>query len=478
MNTPWKIAIVWLAYAALMPTFAESTRTLDLRTYLEATLQYHLTQQEHDALSTAEAISLKDGKRYYWPDITAHTDYDEVTDETAASKAAPASQTIKSGVTTGLDTTWTSWLGTDLTLGLEHQYGRQLGKVSQGIPEDEMQAHNLSVEVSQPLLKDNTLFENRLPLHRARSEWRQYNVEGDLNRLTVLKNAMLDYLAVQEAHDRLQIQQDKLEHTRYLAEVTEALVQEESSLAIDRDLARLDVLRQQQAVANARLTVRQNQQTLTLPWVRDVAVEVHPLPSTKALIDRLMPVLDEEARATRHPEYRQQQLTLDSAELEEKAVRRDRWPDLSVYYRYEKDYREVLPDEESQAWGLRFSYALFDRPAREQQARRRAEATIARWNADDRLKRLEWETTRLEQTVDTLLDELDLQNQSLTLSQRALDHELARYEEGLSSYTDVKNRQQDQLDRQLEALTTQSDLAQALIELAYYRQWDWLDRLP
>jgi outer membrane protein TolC len=149
-----------------------------------------------------------------------------------------------------------------------------------------------------------------------------------------------------------------------------------------------------------------------------------------------------------------------------------------VFYRYEKNYRDVLPDAESQAWGLRFSYALFDVSTREQQARRRAQATIAGWNAEDRLKQLQWSIAQLQQSAETRLDEQGLNDQGLRLSQRALDHELTRYREGLASYTDVQNRQQDFLDRQLAVLITRVELARELIELAYYRQWDWLSRLP
>ena len=474
-KTLWVLWILVCGWMPLATARAESIQTLDLKTFLEATLQYHLRQQEHHALADAERISLQDGQRYFWPDITARTSYDEVTSETLTS---PSSRTVRSGVTTGVDTTWTSWLGTDLTLGLEHQYGRQLGQLNQGIPEDELQAHNLSVEISQPLLKHNSPFYNRLPLLRAQKQWQQYHINGELGRLTLLKNAMLDYLTVQESYDRLQIQQNRLEHIRSLADSASVLVEEGRSLSIDRDLAQLDVLRQEQTLASARQAVQQNQRALTLPWVRNSNIQIMPMTSTDVLINQLLPIRDVRPVATHHPEYRQQQLNLESAQLEERARQRDRWPELSAYYRYEKNYREALPDEESQSWGLRFSYDLFDLPTREHQARLRAEATIARWNVEDQLKRLQWETDRLVQTSGTRLAELELHNQVMDLSQRALDHELARYQEGLASYGHVRDRQQDLLDRELSALDTRVELARQLIELAYHHQWDWLNRLP
>lgn len=215
-----------LGLLAPLPLWADVVETLDLTAYLEATLQHHQVQREHNTRAQAESLSLSAGERYYWPQVTARSDYGEITDETEATQPSLSSRSVQSGITTGLDTTWTSWVGTDVTLGLEHQYGRQLGKVSQGIPEDDLQAHTLSVEVSQPLLKHNSVFYNRLPLHRARREWAQFRAEGELNRLTLLRDAMLDYLSVQEAHDRLEIQQDKLEHSLYLAGLTETLVTE------------------------------------------------------------------------------------------------------------------------------------------------------------------------------------------------------------------------------------------------------------
>lgn len=469
---------LWLALM-LPPTLsAEVAETLDLTTYLEETLRYHQIQQQHDARAPAEALSLTEGERYYWPQVTARSDFSEATDETQAGLPALSSKEVQSGITTELDTTWTSWVGTDVTLGLEHQYGRQLGKVAQGIPEDDLQAHTLSVEVSQPLLRHNRLFYNRLPLYQAQTEWDLYQNEGELNRLTLLRDAMLDYLSVQDAHDRLDIQKDKLEHARYLADISNTLVAEGRSLDIDLDLARLDVLRQEQAVANAQLGLEQSQRRLSLPWVPDVDIRVQPLPSFSALIDRLLPLLNIPADADRHPEYRKRRLQLHTATLEQRAGQRDRWPDLQLYYRYEKNYREVLPDEENQSWGLRVSYALFDLPTREQQARRQADTTIARWNLEDSQKQLSWEATERRQTADTLLSELDLHARSLALSQRALDQDLARYQEGLTSYSTIQDRQNDLSDRKLETLTTETELARTLVELAYYRQWDWLNRLP
>lgn len=459
----------------LTPAIADPIQTMDLRSYLEASLRNHLTQNQHEALTRVQAISLRNGKRYYWPEITARTDYTESTEETDATTAVASSRTIQSGVTSGLDTNWTSPLGTDLTLGLEYQYGRQLGKKDQGIPENDLQTQMLSIEISQPLLKHNGLFYNRLPLLRAQTEWVQFQSEGDLNSLTVLKEAMLSYLSAQEAYDRLKFQSEKLEHVQYLSDVTETLQREGRSLSLDRDIAHLDIQKQEQAIAIARLDYRRRQQELTLSWINPTSVMVQPQPSMKSLIDRLLPVYSANKDVTQHPEYRQKRLDLRAAELEEKASRRDRWPDVDAFFRYEKSYREALPDTENQAWGLRFSYALFDLPTRKQQARNQADAIGARWEAQDRLSHLEWESLRLQEGSETLLDNLDLQDRSIQLSQKALEYELARFREGLASYSEVRQRQQDRLEQQLEELSTRVELAQNLIELAYYRQWNWLD---
>jgi outer membrane protein TolC len=474
---PLTLCIALTVMLCTVPSQAQRVETLDLVSFLDATLQYHLTQQEHHTVARAEQLSLREGQRLYWPDITIRTDYDEIINETDATQVTLDTRALESGITTGVDTRWTSPVGTDVTLGLEHQYGRQLGKLAQGIPEEEIQAHNLSLEISQPLLKQNTPAFNNLPLARARAQWQQYQLEGELDQLTLLRNAMLDFTAIQEAHDRLRLEQKKLELARYLAEVTTALVAEGRSLSIDADLAQLDTVRQEQRVAEAELAVKQSQYRLTLSWVRSPNVQVEPLSSTSSLVDQLMPVLNGNSRSTDHPEYQQQQLVVEIAQHDVRAGRRDRWPDLSLYYRYEKNYRERLPDAENQAWGLRFSYALFDVSTREQQARTRAQATIARWNAEDRLHQLRWSITQQLQTVESQLDELNLHDQGLVLSQRALDQQIERYREGLASYTDVQNRQQDLLDRQLAALTTRVELARGLIELAYFHQWDWRSQL-
>ncbi|MHA7878861.1 MAG: TolC family protein [Saccharospirillum sp.] len=462
----------------VLPLFAvhgESGPVMAVSTYLETTLRQHVTQRAHQAQTAAEALSLSNGRRQLWPDVTARTDYGEDTTETAS---LPMRRTSRRGITTGVDTQWSAWLGTDVTLSLEHQYGRQLGQVTQGIPEDDLQVQNVNIEISQPLLKGTNPFFYRLPLLRAQADWDAHRVRGDLNRLTILREAMHNVLAVQEAHDRLQFEIDRLAHARTLAEATQALVQEGRSLRIDQDLAQLDVLRQEQAVSSAVATLDEHQRALTLEWRDSAHIQLQPMTSTVSLVEALLPVRDAALRPEEHPAYRQRQIQLTQAQRETRARARDHWPDVSAYYRFEKSFRESLPDDETQAWGLRFSYDLFDLSTRSQQARLSAETAIARWEVDEQRKQHQWEVDRLLQSTANYLAELDLHEQAMALSQRAVDHEFVRYREGVASYRDVQTRQQDLQERRSNALTTHVALARELIELGYYHQWDWFRRIP
>lgn len=459
-----------------IPVFASNV--LSLREFIELSLREHKTLKEYESLRQSETLNLKNGERYYWPDVIVQSSYDEVMQETDPTSLSTGSRTIESGVTTGVDTTWTSIIGTELTLGLEHQYGRQLGKTNQGIPEKDLQANSISVEVSQPLLSKNSPQFNQLDLNQARNQWEDYLLEGDVNRLSITRDALLSFVSVQEQYDLLNLQFNKLEYARYLLTLTEARVREGRSTAIDEELAKLDVAVEEQSSETTKLRLEQTQQQAVLSLIDTSSIRLQPLISLTELINLFSPALVHDKPLRNHPEYLQQSKSLNSAKLQEFATRRHRWPDLSAYYRYEKTFREELADEETQAWGIRFSYSLFDIPAAQQQARLRAEVSIAQWNLTDRLAQLTWEAEQLRQTSTSLLSQLKLNEQSLRLAEKALDNELIRYKEGVASYSEVQRRQQDMTDRKLSAIANEVELANSLINLAYYTQLEWLSVLP
>lgn len=464
----------WVCTIWMTPVVAAfGVEEIGLQRYLELSLEHHLTQKRHEASLPAEQLNLKDGERLYWPDVTFNSNYDEETAEKEKAGASPKNRTVKSGITSGVDTGWRSPLGTELTLGLEHQYGRQLGMKAQGIPEEELTVHNLSFELSQPLLKGNTPGYNRLEKRRAQTQWQRYLTEGDRNRLTIMQEAMSAFLDLQQQQERLRFQLEQLTHYRYLENVTATLVKEERSIPLELDIAALDVARQDAMVDREAALYRQQLRQLTLGWVGTTDIRVATYPNMTALMNALEQASTAETTLTNHPEYKEQQLNEALARLQVENTRKDRWPDLELYYRYDKHFREALPDEENNTWGVRVSYALFDLPTRQRQAQARAERTIEHWNTQDTLKRLEWQRQQLIQEGHSLTRELELADQRITLSRRALEQELVRYQAGRASYADVQNRQKDLLDWQLDRLGTQTELATNHIELAYLLQLDW-----
>lgn len=466
--------VVLLGLLGACGAAATELERVDLRSYLELSLQNHLSVKRHEATLPAEQLNLKQGERHYWPDVTLNSGFEEETSEKEATPAVPKSRTIKSGITSGVDSGWRSALGTEITLGFEHQYGRQLGLKHQGIPERDLTLYNLSFELSQPLLKGNTPAYNRLDSRRAQVQWQRYRTEGDRTRLVVQRDAMAAFVDLQQQQERLRLQLEQLTHYRYLQEVTAVLIEEQRSIPLEGDLAALDVARQSALVDREAVRYRQRLNELSLGWLETTDIRVATYPNMASLLRTLRLADKAPASVADHPEYRDQQLRETLARLEVEQSRRDRWPDLDVFYRYDKHFREALPDDDSHTWGVRLSYALFDLPTRQRQARAQAELTIEHWNTQDTLTRLEWEHQKMTEENRSVMVELELADQRIALSSKALEYELARYQAGRASYRDVQQRQRDLLDWQLDRLGTQAELAGNLIELAYHRQLDWL----
>ena len=476
MNKLQKLIILVLAtsiYSGWL--LASPSENPSLNSYLIDTLIYHLTQEKYNANIEFEQLRLRHGKQK-WPDISVRTAFDEVTNEVDAASLSSSIRTIDSGVTTGLDAKWTSLIGTNINIGLEHQYGRQVGRTLQGIPGDVMQAQNLSLEISQPLLKHNSPGYNRSESHKADLQWNHFRQKSEFNQFELLRNALLGYVAMQEDYDRLQVSESKLLFTQSIIKTTEVLVVEGRNLPIDLELAVLDFRRQKQTIENARNRFSRSQQNLTLQWTHESA-SIPVQINMQALVNIMTPVLDGNLNLTTHPEYTQASIVSELASIEEYVSQRDHWPDLEVYYRISKKYRDALPDEQSQAWGVELRYSLSNNPTRQQQALRRAEATIANWDKIELLWELEWQADLHTKNSENLIAEGELNSYGIELAGKALDHELKRYGEGQSSYRNVQLRQQDLLDRQLATLLNKSELASELVYLAYYEQWDWLEYL-
>ena len=92
----WLVSVVIAVAVSLASVAYSSTvEVLDLKTYLEHSVEYHLSQQENQVSRQAEYLSLKQGQRYYWPEFVLRTDYDEITNE-ASPTSGPTTRSVRS----------------------------------------------------------------------------------------------------------------------------------------------------------------------------------------------------------------------------------------------------------------------------------------------------------------------------------------------------------------------------------------------
>ncbi|TGG90292.1 TolC family protein [Natronospirillum operosum] len=441
---------------------------MDPVTYLNRVAVQELRILEHRARQPAEALALQQAEEWYIPDLTLSSRWEDET------RREPATSEQR-GLTSRLDSDWTTLLGTEVNLGLEYQYGEQVSDVPSGLPEDYQENQQVSLDIQQPVLRGFTPAFNRIPIQLAREDRARFDSQGELHQFEAQRDAVQDLIELQRLADRVQVEQALLTHYEHLLDTTETLWLEGQSTELDVDLARLDVAEQAAASARSEAELQRQQRQLGLRIREPVAVT--PLDSLAQLIDWLQPVEQVEFSPGDHPELQVSLSEQRSARLSVTRAERDHWPEVSLFYRFEKDYRESVPDQETEAFGIRLSYALRDIATRETQRRAEADRDAAQWRLQDARGRLLADRDRAQEELAETRHEIALLRDGLTLSEQALAHEVARYEQGFSSLLDVERRQEDLLNRQMALLDAQARLANGLTELVYLTHQDirrWL----
>ena len=464
------VACFWMMSGCLTANLvAEAAlEEIDPVTYLNRVAVQELRILEYRSREPAEALALQRAEEWFVPDLALSVRWEDET------RREP-STTEQRGLTSRLDSGWTTLLGTDIDLGLDYQYGEQASALPSGLPEDYQENQQVSLEIQQPVLRGFTPAYNRIPIQLAREERARYDIQGALHQLEAQREAVQDLVELQRLADRIQVENALLTHHEHLLDTTETLWLEGQSTELDADLARLDVAEQAAALAHSEAELQRQQRQLGLRIHESVAVT--PLDSLEEVIDWLHPVEAVEFKLEDHPELQVSRSEQRSARLSVTRVERDHWPEVSLFYRFEKDYRGSLPDQETEAFGMRLSYAIHDLGTQETQRRAETDRDSAQWRLQDARVRLLADHYRVREELAEIRQEILLLQDGLALSERALAHEMARYEQGFSSLLDVERRQEDRLSRQMALLDAQAQLANGLMELVYLTNQDirrWL----
>lgn len=459
-----------LSFSVIAPHTVSEQQVLTPRAYLDLMSRQAQPVREHEVQHRAEILARRQGEEWYVPDTTLTNGWENET-------RRDPNKTEQRGLTSNLDTVWSTLLGTEVSLGLQYQYGEQSSAVPTGLPEDFQENQQLSLEVQQPILRGFSVAHNRIPIELAREGWGQYQNQGSLTQLEIQQQALRHLIELQRLADRVQIEQELANHLAALLATTEVLRLEGQSTELDVQLAQLDLQEQQSAVELAHSAYRQQQRTMVRPLLQPQLMRIEPLGSMVQLLEWLQPAEQAEPNFETHPEWLISQSEARSAVLSAQRNQRDHWPDINLFFRFEKDFRENLPDQEAETFGIRLSYTFYDLATREQQRRASAARDTARWQQEEAWHRLRTDYQRLQENIQAARGDIELLITGLSLSERALSQELERYEMGFASLLDVERRQDDRLNRALNLLEARGRLASGLAESFYLTHRDirsWL----
>lgn len=472
MNSGWALERVrlLLLLCVLVPHAVSDQRVLNPRDYLDLMSRQAQPVRDHVVKHRAESLALRQGEQWYVPDVTLSSRWEDETHR-------DPSKTEQRGLTSNLDSIWTSLLGTEINIGLQYQYGEQVTSLPTGLPENYQHNQKVTFEVQQPILRGFSVAHNRIPIEQAREGWNQYRNQGDLIKLEVQQDALRHLVELQRLADRLRIEQDLSNHYQVLLETTEVLRLENEITDLDVQLAVHTLQEQQAAVDRVSSELGLQQRTMSRPLLLAQPIQVQPFGSIEELLGWLQPAQHTEPNFGTHPAWLLSQSEARRTLLAERQNHRDHWPDINIFYRFEKDYRESLSDQEIETFGIQFSYTIYDLATWEQQRRNAAARDTARWQQEDASQRLRSEHQRLREEIQATQRDIELFQAGLSLSERALSQELERYELGFASLLDVERRQDDRLNRALNLLDAQARLATTLVEHLYLTQMDirnWL----
>ena len=344
---------------------------------------------------------------------------------------------------------------------------------------------DVSLSVTQPLLKNAGLTVNRASILRAEYELSRANLSYKSRLLQVVRDTEFAYYNLVYAREQLQVKELSLE-------LAQKLYDENRTKKITGVATDLDVLTAQVGVANARNGVVQAEKTVhdsedaLLQVIGQTNFNTSLGPVQFGSFTESAPSFDRSYQLARHndPDFLSEQKLIEEYKLDVTTTKRNRLPELDLtgaggYTSKQKSYDRALnrlPHGDGYNWqvDLSLTFPWGNRAARA--AYRTA------------LNNLRSQQTALEQldqtlivqvrnavrTVTTNLDSVKISTLSADLSEKQYELQKAKFDAGLSTSREVLQAQADLENARLSELQAKVNLRQAVSDL-HQLQGDSLD---
>ncbi|MBD5779182.1 TolC family protein [Pelagicoccus sp. NFK12] len=341
---------------------------------------------------------------------------------------------------------------------------------------------SLSLEFTQPLLRDFGSEVNLAPVRRAKSQARVADLRtrnAVLNLLQQIENA---YWQLSDAHQRRNLRQSNLELSeRLLEEARErerlGLATRIETLQAEANLAQRkeQIIRAEQAIREATDALYAAMGVLDETMALDPQLSVYPLPESRGEPPSFQTTLD--TAIERNFDADIQEEVLEQLEQDRILARNSERPqvDLSLSSSYNglspesgKDAFSEAFDRRGDDWGLRLSFNL---PWGARAAKSNLRQTLYRIDQEElRLAEIKQDLLR---SVRSAWRDLDASRQQLAaakivvqLQEATYEQETSKYEEGLSTIRTLLETQRDLDQAKLSLLDAQLATVQAEITLA------------
>lgn len=440
--------------------FAES---LTLVEFLALQKQQNYQTWQLEVQQRAQQLGLEVGEEYWKPSITAISSAQN-SKNTTAGKTLGYEQWQA-----GIETSWTSDIGTDVSLAANWLDGEGLGSVALS---ERQTGRDVTFTISQPLLKNNSPEFRRLDKYLAQNNWRQYKTQKVLSGLEIQRDSLQGFIEFQVAYENWKIQTDLLKSQQHTARITEQMMRAEKATPYEVEKAQAEVLEQQVEVHSAQVEMSLLEQEALSTLRMNESLSLQPFTSLTQLLEQLHPLMasKEADDLLSHPELTEAELSYGSSLLqfqkEEQALR----PDLDVFYQHQKQHLQKSSDVENNTYGIRFSYELTNKSTQQRIEALSAAADVAELEKLQANRRLKLSYHTLYKRADYLIKQVDVLAHQVDLAKKGLEQQRSRYKVGRASFYSLENVQQDVLDKQQEWLSALRSLATVMSQLSYYTQ--------
>ncbi|MFT2111121.1 TolC family protein [Marinomonas sp. 2405UD68-3] len=441
---------------------AYGKQALTLKHYLDIQLKQNYQIEQLSAQQKAQSLALSIGREYWKPTVTAVAGLQE------SRSTELGARTSSNQINFGLETTWVSDIGTEVSVNMNHINGENLGAE----PLFERQSsQQLTATISQPLLKNNSRYYRQIDKTLAEKQWQQFINSQNRTLLTVYRNALSDFADYQLAYENWLIQQELLnsiKKTTYLVEKMHAV---EKATFYELQQARLQQSLQKTVVDQAVLQMNLAQRDALLEVQSQEVSQLIPF-SLSQLVILLEKSIQYVTILETHPDYLALSLSYESSQLEAQKEEDSLRPDLDVFYRYQKNQYQTSLSSKEEVYGIRFSYLLTNKRLQQEQAALQAQADNDFIEKSLSLKRLNTFYERDLKNSELLKIQTGVLKAQVELAKVGLEQQRKRYQVGKASYFSLEEVQQEFIDKQVDWIDSQKNLVDSLISLTYYTQFD------